>query len=248
MKSIKSIFSSLVLGCLLSNINAMSNETVNITSSVVGLSTGVVTSVLLANKDTSSFWNLPISTLAGVGSGFICKAILNNFTPEGRFARAVSKINKVEMDFLGSKVFSPGFEVISFVRKSYISSNWPLALAIEHLDCLRQDLIDASSLLHAALSEAVFKYDFSPKCIACIERSNLLLEKIVGFMEVIKQDPIYNIEFDHYQKDKLVREQMAQQERLHNEDWLQRERFHREDRAQRERTSNQPVIAVVLDS
>ncbi|HBS48321.1 TPA: hypothetical protein DEO28_00630 [Candidatus Dependentiae bacterium] len=204
-------------------VKPIQESTSTVLASVGGATTAAVVYGVCDSCGMGNFKFLA-SLGAGATAGLLAKLFFDQFTPQGRLKRAISKIALAEACEIISYNITSEKDLISFSRRVYIASNYPLVLANIELNEIRLNLIDAKGLLYAALNESLDKKDFCEKVKFYIQKNDLLLKRVIDSMEIITRDNLYSVEFERYQKYQLALAEMAQREKFHNEDRWQKER------------------------
>lgn len=212
----------------------------------VGLTAGIGTGMLAGfiaydkiNPDLpKSFWfnhrthdqNVIKPILIGSGIGlvvaFLAYKLAMYNTAKSKFNRAQNIINTVSFKSIVAKKFATQELLLQYIFGSYRSS-WPLVSAVDDLNSIRLDLIEAKLLLNNACNEVMTNkrdlwiYEQSKKLFLDIED---FLERVTLRLSILTSNNMYQQQLKSYQKYQRKLEKQRERERKRRDKWKEQRR------------------------
>lgn len=126
-----------------------------------------------------------LSCVSTACAAFFIYEVLLQFTPKGRFYRAIKKVGRAESNAVFNKNFASQEEAISFIKNWYRSYKKPLVVLQSDLERSRKDLLYARDLLVSAISEKELDVEFCKKCENYISKIDFYCKTINRVIEII---------------------------------------------------------------
>jgi len=158
--------------------------------------------------------SLLLSMAAAGGSGFITYQILNQFTAEGRLARARVKFDYVTRNTLSMREFHSDEEFFKVLDATYVLSDLPLITAYSDMAFLITQGYDALSLLDAAKSESNFDLNIIQQCDILIPRIHRALGLMTEAVRRIRSSSEYIKQVKLYKEMQAAKEKLAVQKEI----------------------------------
>lgn len=201
--------------CLLvgftSSIRPISQEAVYAGTVGTGLGLG-----LLAYK--AGRGSLLAGVVVGAAGSWLAYYILNQFTPEGRLARAQAKFQGITQNTLATREFKTDEEFFNVLNEVYVLNDLPLIAVYNNLACLIQSGYEALSLLDAAKSESPCDLNIVQQCDILTPRIHHSLGLMVDAVKRIRASSEYIKQVKIYKEMQAAREKlMVQQQIAHSQ-------------------------------
>lgn len=158
--------------------------------------------------------SLLLSMAAAGGSGFVTYQILNQFTAEGRLARARVKFDYITRNSLAMREFNSDQDFFKALDATYILTDLPLIAAYSDMAFLITQGYDALSLLDAAKSESNFDLNIIQQCDILIPRIHRALGLMTEAVRRIRSSSEYVKQVKLYKEMQAAKEKLAVQKEI----------------------------------
>lgn len=155
------------------------------------------------------------ASLAGItaaGTSILTYLICYRFTPEGRYARAKSKMDLIARNPIALHTYATDKEFFNALQEIYIADEWYLISAFNELSRLLEEAGTALKLVDEARSEATDNYDLIQQCNALSPRLRTAFANLTEAIKKIRNNPEYLTQQAQY-KQWLAAEKQLQVQR-----------------------------------
>jgi len=124
----------------------------------------------------------------GVGGVFATGLVywlMNRITPQGRFNRAKSKVEKIRNNPLALKAFASEEQLISELQEVYITHDLPLVTAFNDLSNLYQESLNAVGLLNAAMADC-YEHSFVANSKRFIAEAQSMRDNLMNVIKMVR--------------------------------------------------------------
>lgn len=180
------------------NVQSISQNVVYASALGSGMGVGLLTRYI-SNSNVAGL-------ITGLGGGFLTYSILNQFTPEGRLARAQLNFERINRNYFANNRFESEDAFLEALNDVYLLYDLPLIMAYNDLASLIEQGFDALNLLDAARTEGD---------IAVIQQCEILIPRIHHAIDFMTQAVKYIRSSAEYLKQvKIYKEMQAAKESL----------------------------------
>jgi hypothetical protein len=210
---------SLTVGILVSQESkAITTNTANMITGLIGTGAGAVAYATFSDEF------VPKGLLIGIpGTALVtwlAHVLLYQITPQGRFNRALSRIEKLRSHALSMQKFTSEEQLIAMLKNIYAENELPLIVAYNDLTDLASNGRYALGLLAAAKSDA-FGYDtvLIQQCDTLKNELESLINNTKDALVKIKQNTEYLEQLKMYKEEQMAKAQLAVQQQVAHSQW-----------------------------
>lgn len=154
--------------------------------------------------------------IVSAGSGALAYYILNHFTPEGRLARAQTRIERIERNPFAMREFESDQDLIEAIQEVYVLYDLYLMAAYADIALLIEQGYEALSLVEAARNESNFDLNIIQRCDVLISRITHALSLMKTAVKSIRSNSEYLTQCKMYKDEQAAKALLAVQQQIAN--------------------------------
>ncbi len=214
-KSMKIVaISAMALMALSAPLQPIKESSVPYISAVTSAATGIGAGLVAANNKCSDFTIAAVIGGVAGATNWVMNALLNKFTPSGRYARAISVLYQAGAEGLFDQEMTHQSHFINAIQCRYFDSNWPLVRGYHYCSRISKDLRQAIDLVIAAKNET-HKIALRTQCDKLKQELHKHFYLVQNQLRWITSHPEYARQYKMYQLDQQIAIQQAQLDAMH---------------------------------